>query len=205
MIFKFQYITLWFFGLLFGYSQIYAQDVRSSSQYPVSVFQQLENEFTSPRLSSKSIQAFELRGIQKIQDFTDYIALISDPNLNDNFRARSMQAALKLFVHDSIPINVMDLETNLSQSISIKVFLEHLKQNKTNKINWTFTDPTTPLTAQPINLESYHWKSMGQMTQEFGQQKSSNQVTFNIALQKIEKKFGTRSKIIWEVFIGEVE
>lgn len=201
-----KYITLFFFGLLLGSSQIYAQNARAeNTEQATGVFQQLENDFTNPRLSSKSIQAFELRGIQKIQDFTDYIALISDPTLNDNFKDRSLQAALKLFVHDSVQIQVMNWKTKLPQAISIQDFLKNLKENKTEKIVWTFSNPTTPITAKPLRLAAYHWKSKGQMTQQFGQQKSENQVTFNITLQKIEKKFGAQSKIIWEVFIGSME
>ena len=55
---------------------------KMSKGIPTEILTELERPKTE--LTDEQLKAFELRAIQKFEDFTDYIKLISDPDVDQN-------------------------------------------------------------------------------------------------------------------------
>lgn len=80
------------------------------------------------KLSEEQRDAFELRAIQKFEDFVGYVKIISDQKVDKNLIAHTMQQATELFVSDTTTIQ--DSLINNGNAVQMNTYLQSLKKSK---------------------------------------------------------------------------
>ncbi len=150
-------------------------------------------------LSKEQREAFELRGIQKFQDFIDYIKIISDKKVATPLKEHSLKLAMELFVNDSTMLTD-SLLTDTNTSITVKSFLTKIKSNKrpiTIKVN-------SIRFSMPIEADSLmNYKGNIEAILSFHGKKTSKNIS--VLLVNVKKDFGSIDKEITEIRLGNIE
>jgi hypothetical protein len=160
----------------------------------------LEKKSDSKRikLTKEQKEAFQLRAIQKFQDFIDYIKIISNQKVDVTLRNHSLDLVLELFINDSILIKDSIL-TETSEFISIRSFLDHIQSLKKpfyikiEKIGFS-----SPITADSLNNYTGTIETMLNINGN----KAIKNVTVSLVVEK--KKFGTIYKKVTEIRLGNI-
>ena len=160
--------------------------------------------FTSDSLSDSTIRAFESRAIQKISDLRDYISILSDTSLDKTFKQQARAMALKLFISKNCtlpsPLNSGD------EIIKISDLLDSLKSGSAENLRLSVNSTDISEHAQKQE-KTYQGIVIFDMRYKGGEvrfrEKTKVQCTFSI--KKTKKAFGKETKLIWEVFLGNIE
>ncbi|MGK7393436.1 MAG: hypothetical protein ACNS62_02650 [Candidatus Cyclobacteriaceae bacterium M3_2C_046] len=149
----------------------------------------IESQFISNHLTSKNLDAFELRAIQKLEDFNDYLAILTHPQYDQELKLNAMQQASSLFLHPGIDVNFSGIS---SLEHFLKTTLEHSSETplldiSEIKVKEKLT-PHSDLTYQ------------GLITFRENQQDK----TARMILKKTPKQFGQENLQVWEIFLGEI-
>lgn len=159
--------------------------------------ERLEAQFTSERISTYELEAFEIRAQQKLQDFSDYMNLIADSTLDSTFREQAIRQALALFVSNNTPVAVHPKKE------TVEDLLHHLRYSGES---WNYT-------IQSIEILHRLRPTMGQQYrgvlsfQQTLSQENGPAITrqANILVKKVEKTFGEKREWVWEVFLAGIE
>lgn len=160
-------------------------------------YQNLEQEFEAPKISSEQLFLFEKKGIQHLKDFMNVVEMLSSNEVDSKFRGRLKKAAGKYF---SAPTDTLFLmEGEKINTILISDFLEKLeKENSTfQEIKLSNFESTTPVFLE----KKYTW----QVSFLFSSKESSmKKMTATFILEKEKKKFGSIEKEVWEVLLEKI-
>ena len=163
----------------------------------------MENRFTEETLNTIQLQAFHQRAQQKLQDFADLSSIISDPQYDLSLRKASIPMAFRLFESKTSLIRYYDFRLQEVKLIPLNAYLDTLLTSQ-SKIQFDFTilSESTPL----IREQEHFWSITFLQSQKtvIGNYPSLK-TTINILLKKKEKKFGTQTKFIWEVLLGDID
>ena len=143
-------------------------------------------------------EAFQLRAIQKFQDFVDYIKIISNRKVDDGLKEHSIQLSTDLFINDSTLVNDSILN-NTTKPIILNRFLTNIQtNNKPIYIKVKSIAFTTPIASDSLN--SYKGNIEAKL-RFYG-----NDVTKNIEVYivEIKKDFGDNTQVINEVRLGNI-
>ncbi|MBL4594670.1 MAG: hypothetical protein JKX68_12775 [Flavobacteriales bacterium] len=149
-------------------------------------------------LTSEQKEAFQLRAIQKIEDFIDYLRIISDPKVNNDLKEHSYQLALGLFINDSTFFSDSAI-TNPSNSIFLTDYLTKMKSRKNpftvNIKNIQFSEK---LELDSLNIYK------GSMIMSLGIKQKTVVKNIDVHLLEIQKIFGDSTLAIMEVRLGNI-
>ncbi len=165
--------------------------------------QKLENAFQQEEVSNMQLEAFEERGAQKLKDLAGYLEYVSDEAMNETFRQQAVQLALELFVNPNVSFKYY--ENGKIVDSTIEQYLRNLLEQKGTKAQYQFVNITKISEIEKEADGNFSW-----LVQFVAKEKKDNKtttgviVTMNVSLQKIIKKFGSDTKIIWEVLLGEM-
>jgi len=165
--------------------------------------QKLENAFEQESVNLMQLDAFEIRGAQKLSDLADYLEYISDDKINEAFRLQAKQLALDLFVTSDVAFKYC--EAGKVIDTTIEKYLSYLLQQKEGKTQFEFLN--IKKIGESVKNEDGNYTWLVQFVEKQNKDKvalSRAVVTINVSLQKVAKKFGTDTKWIWEVLLGEV-
>jgi len=176
---------------------------QSAERQVQSTNQKLENEFEREEVSPAQLDAFEERGVQKLADLAEYLEYISDESVNETFRLQAKQLALDLFVTADVPYKYYEGEEIIETTID--KYLKHLLQQKGVKTHFEFPGINTISEIEKTQDGTYFWLVQFVEKQEGDENTSARLVvTLKISLQKVIKQFGSETKFIWEVLLGEM-
>ena len=159
------------------------------------LFSELEEE--KAELNTEQLAAFEQRAIQKLEDFTDYVAIISNPQTNKALKIHSLNLSLELFKNDSITIEYPPItgENNLT----VKAFLIKIKMDKhLLKAKIKSVKISKPLTLDSLN----NYSGLITTTIKIGTNKVDKNITIHLISTK--KKFGKKIQTINEIRLGNI-
>ena len=166
------------------------------------IFTELEKD--NEALTTEQLEALQVRAIQKFQDFTDYIKIISDNDVDDNLKNHSVQLALDLFINDTITISSSDiyenLDTNASTTISLAKFVNTLAHSSGLQI---FITIKTSKFINPLRINSFN-KYSGMIESTFLVNGKETSKKIDVQLIEIQKEFGENSQSIMEVRLGNI-
>jgi hypothetical protein len=142
--------------------------------------QQLEDKFTSGRVSQEELRGFEQRAIQKLHDFGDYLQIIADKQLDDKLRKEAIKQAEGIFADSNCQITI---DTN---PIPLALYLQKVY---TGKVKVLYISEEISV-ATPLTYDSDGYSGILQL---------HNGLTYSMKLLKVEKKFGDEVKEVWDV------
>lgn len=170
---------------------------------------QMEEAFETDTLSNEQLNVFQQRAQQKLEDFINYIEIISNKTYDSELRLVARNQIVELFADSSILVNVADgkLEKNPKP---VSLFLNEIYQSEYDSIRIK-TDSV--VVHQPIKTDEVV-TYIGYITAKVNIKGYKNgQVSFNsVAIQKAKtiirktkKRFGEETRTIWTVGLGELE
>ena len=158
-----------------------------------------ELEEPNTDLTSEQLEAFELRAIQKFYDFTDFVKMISNNQIDKDLREHSIQLSTDLFINDSVLITDSSLIDKSESSVTLANFLNRIKPRSTPiSVKTTSIEFAQNLTKDTNNI---YTGSMYAIVLVNGKTKKINIV---VELVEIQKEFGNNSQTITDVRLGNI-
>lgn len=169
----------------------------------------MEETFEADTLSNEQLKVFQQRAQQKLEDFINYIEIISNKTYDSELRLVARNQIVELFADSSILVNVAagKIEKNPKP---VSAFLNEVYQAEYDSIKIK-TDSV--VVEQPIKADEA-MTYIGYVTAKVNIKGYKNgQVSFNsVAIQKAktiirktQKRFGEETRTIWTVALGELE
>jgi len=181
---------------------------KQKEQYTLNLMNSVKNVFTSDSLSDYFLGAYEMTAIEKLNDFADYMRIISDTALDLSIRKHAAKLVKELFFSDEIELsgwsksypepglNILNnlVSYSLSEGVS--------SWNQPMEIN--FIKPFTSINDSTFTGDlSFSFKSLslsGQDTSEI----VSGRLVIDIYLMKKTKTFGKDRLPVWDVYLGDM-
>jgi hypothetical protein len=142
-------------------------------------------------LSEEQQNAFQLRAIQKLEDFTDYVKLLSEADMDNDLKEHSRELIKQVFIHDSIA--VFSPDSNLLSFIEEISAVSSPITFKTNKIE--FSNPIAK-----DSLGSY----TGEMKVIWEPLNDTNVNHVQVYLIELTKEFGETNQKTVEIRLGNI-
>lgn len=148
-------------------------------------------------LNGAQRNAFEAKSIQKLQDFFDYLKIISDPEVSADLRNHSYNLALDLFVNDTVTVTDSLLQNGTP--IPIQKYLSSIlvKKNKVTPLVYEV------IVAEPLVVDSSETCN-GKLNAKFSLRNQQLNKTIAIHLIEVNKTFGETNQKTIEVKLGNI-
>jgi len=181
---------------------------KQKEQYTINLLNSVKQVFTSDSLSDHLLKAYEITATEKLNDFADFMKIISDTTLDVRIRQHAAELVMDLFISDEIElsgwskyypepsINLLDnlISYSLSKGVSF--------WNQPTQVN--FNKPFTSINDSTFTGDlSFKYKSLsfsGQDTSEI----VSGRMLIDIFLMKRSKTFGKDRLTVWDVYLGDM-
>jgi hypothetical protein len=157
-------------------------------------------------LNDQLKKAYEVKAIQELSDFADYLKIASDSSLNATFRKQAVGMAGKLFI--SKEINILNWSKVIDRpdlNSLEQLLVEILKQGSSSWIQPDQIKVMKPLTQENDSSFkgrlSFNYKCLPYGKQYSIQDKSGKLEIDFYALRKV-KSFGKEQLRVWEVYLG---
>jgi hypothetical protein len=177
-------------------------------KYIMNLKDSVKHVFMSDSLTEQMLLAYEVTAAQKLNDFADYLRIISDTTLDLKFRQHAAKLAKELFVTDDIELTswsrsipqlcLKTLENLISYSLSGGVTF----WNQPVQIN--FIKPFTSINDSTFTGDlSFNYKTLslnGLDTLDI----VSGRLVIDVFLMKRTKSFGKEQLPVWDVYLGKM-
>ena len=151
--------------------------------------------FTAPMVNQPQVGTFQKRGIQKLQDFYNYLTIVSNPKIDKTLRENAKTQAKQLFYGVDCKVN----------TIIASAFIDSCF-NLNKGVEWKAVDVVISenMAASTDANDSVIYR--GEITfKESVDATISRAKNAQIILSKSEKQFGNTKREVWEVYICSIE
>ena len=161
-------------------------------------------------LNEEEKESYRQKSLQKVDEFTSYISIITDKDNSSSEKDLAIEQALKLFVDERQDVEVTSLKRAGSRKIPIREYLLRLKllPYKFTKIEWVETKFIRDLTLE--NDGSYYGTVAGQQTFT-GYDSNGKPLYSDVTDKNVRVKLAPYQKIIdakmelkWRVLLGSI-
>jgi hypothetical protein len=170
----------------------------------------LENDFSKSKLGAENVEAFEARAKQKVEDFCNYIQLVSNKGFDEKFRQHSLKSALGLFNSEQCVIND-SIVTGKDSMVTIAHFLDAVLETKFHQIEGQASQIALEDDLKLTDNGNYAgticyvqtltcYNKDGKVLETVIENK-----TVGVTLNRKTKSFGTTEKIIWVVQLCDIQ
>lgn len=150
----------------------------------------------SSSFSPVEIEAYQESADKKIEDFYSYLNLLSDEKISEKTKNEIRENIFLLFKNNRIEVIGFSSEKNKKLSLT-----DFLKNVENQKMKFKLKDKTESI---PEIFDNY-WISEYSLEIESSQEKSVRKITQKIYFNPKNKKFGSNTKEVWEIKLGEIE
>jgi spore coat protein CotF len=147
-------------------------------------------------LSSKAIEAYGVKSEARVNEFFDYLELLSDPKLNTDMKAHTIAETLKLFNDETIVMDNIFIKTN--DAISLK---ELLKQVASQKKKCSFKVTGFSWIPQKEVQNFQQWLVTYELLQD---NRAPLHVTQEFFIVYEDKQFGKTVMKVWNTYLGKI-
>ena len=178
----------------------------SAAKQEMETIYQFENDTLSPA----ALRAFEVRAAQMLQDVADYIQLLSDPSIEHSFKIQAKQMMLDVFTE---PGNTVDFSASANeQSLKMEIgqFADSLLTGRLPVVKIELKNVQPSQNLQFTRHKIYEGQLTFQQT-TYRIYKPGNirlngyRMKADITLKRVTKEFGSTTKDVWKVFLGNIE
>lgn len=169
----------------------------------------LKEEFGANFLSDSHLRAFEQRAKEKILDFADYTSIYSNKEYDESFRKQARRMMLNLFVDNNVKISALFTDSLRVNNYTLPNFLDEIYTAEYNALGLSIGKIEI---VEPLQLQenTTYEGSVKFSLQLYGITLSDTVLInsgvgyFEIIANRVDKKFGTDSLQVWEVFLGDL-
>jgi hypothetical protein len=183
------HIILWI-SVLFCLNSVKAQSVME----PVDHRAEQLREFQTERVTAVKLVAFAKRAEQKLKDFFGYWELMLNQDYPLEMREEALETGAACFAKQA----KLDFNFLGRSAKSPKGILDRAIAGKTPKVTLLDLDNSSPLIWQDGHYT-------GQMQFSIKVNNKTQTYLVELELQKVKKRFGNRTELIWEVELGDVK
>ena len=162
-----------------------------------SLFGQNENSHSSPAIKANftiaSIKAYQESATLKIEDYYQYLTLLSSDLTSETLKAEIKTSIFRLF--ESENVMVIDFTSIENSPISLPDLIEKIA----NK-NYIFSLSNYESSIVAID----YWTTQYQLTISQNNKRTEVRYFQKVAFKPIIKSFGASKKEVWTLFLGEI-
>lgn len=148
----------------------------------------------SATFNSQAIKAYQESAVVKIKDYYHYMELYSNETNSDSLQIQLKKTIHHLFINPNEL--VIDFTSSENEQISLSKLLEKIKRkNYTLRISGL----ENSIVAQDF------WTTKYNLEVNEGLQRCSIEIYSKVIFMPIQKKFGSKTKEVWTLFLGEME
>jgi hypothetical protein len=169
----------------------------------------IKREFESEDLSKRSLRAFEVKAKQDLVDFSDYLGICYNQQLDTSFRAQARRMILDMFISDSTLVNSLLINEKNRENIPLKEFLNLKSSSGDQFVDFTFD--SIEVIAPLRMIDDLNYKGKLSFSRYLKSCSASDTVfsgplrmEADIFASKVYKPFGTDTLRVWSVFLGEI-
>lgn len=176
----------------------------TDSSFLIEEFSNLEVD----NLSDNNIVAFEQRAMQKLEDFSDFLAILSDTTIDSEFKKQAALMAVEIFINTENTISFSLSDDLSADEQTIEAFLLELQNGKLGILSIEIQNVSTSQKMKQSNNQEYKGLMKLELSiankRETQIKKNTVQLECEVMAKKVDKEFGNTSKMVWEVFLGDV-
>ena len=143
--------------------------------------------------TQKSIEAYQENSQNKLKDFYEFLSLYSHEN-NGELRKQIQSNILSMVSSETM--EVMDFTTSSIKLIALTELLKKIENQ-----NYTFEISKIESSE---NISLYEWENFYQLKITKGNHSEIRKVSQAIIFEPLEKRFGNKSKLVWELKLNEM-
>ena len=155
----------------------------------------MENSFTAEKLTNKQVLIFQQRAIQKLQDFYDFLGIVSNPVYEKHMREDAKAQAKQMFYQADCTVDGKLAKTYIDSCFGLKTRLAlkvvNVKVKDTMKMQANVLDNEYYQGVITFNLSS-------------GTETTTTKTAY-VVLARSNKQFGAAKKEVWTVFICDIK
>lgn len=180
---------------------------KSKEIYTTNLKENVKQVFMSDTLSEHFLRAYEVSATEKLNDFADYIKIVSDTSLERRFRMHSTELVKDLFVCDEIRLSGWSKTYPKSGLITLEELLAYiLREGMSGWIKPVQMNISEPFVMKndstfngnlTFNCKYLTWKSNDTL-------EISDKISVNIYLIKRLRSFGKDQYKVWDVYLGDI-
>ena len=182
---------------------------KREEQYILNLKDSVKHVFMSDSLPDQLLKAYEITAIEKLNDFADYMKIISDTTLDLRFRQHAAELVRDLFVSGEIDLQnwskvypepgLYTLELLLSHCLSegISCWIRPLQINVSNP--FTRENDSTFTGALSFYQDRHLFR------EKEPSDKVSRKLTIDIYIIRKVKTFGDLQFRVWDVCLGDID
>lgn len=176
----------------------------TDSSFLIEEFSNLEVD----NLSDNNIVAFEQRAMQKLEDFSDFLAILSDTTIDSEFKKQAALMAVEIFINTENTISFSLSDDLSADEQTIEAFLLELQNGKLGILSIEIQNVSTSQKMKQSNNQEYKGLMKLELSiankRETQIKKNTVQLECEVMAKKVDKEFGNTSKMVWEVFLGDI-
>ncbi|HAM08940.1 MAG: hypothetical protein A2X05_03635 [Bacteroidetes bacterium GWE2_41_25] len=183
-------------------------NARKEENYISNLKNDLKEVFTSDSLSEQFLRAYEITASDMLNDFADYLKIISDTNLDPEFRQHSAVMVRNLFISDKIKLSGLSNNYPESALYTLDRLLDHILSEGMP----VWFKPVQIIVTAPFAAENDS-TFIGNLSCKLECQALSSKgtseilpdiITVDIYLVKRYQYFGDNHIKIWEAYLGDI-
>jgi len=183
-------------------------NARKEENYISNLKNDVKEVFTSDSLSEQFLSAYEITASDMLNDFADYLKIISDTTLDPIFRQKSAELVKNLFVSDKTVLSKWSRNYPEPGLYTLDKLLEYLLSEGT----LVSIEPLEIRSIAPFALKNDStWIGMLKCNLEYFplNKKDTSKILdrdiyVNIFLNKRVRYFGQDEIKVWQVYLGDI-
>ncbi|HBE42037.1 MAG TPA: hypothetical protein DDW27_12685 [Bacteroidales bacterium] len=168
----------------------------------------IKDVFMSDTIDDKLLRAYEVSAVQKLNDFADYLRIISDTTLDMKFRQHAAELVKGLFVTDEIELNIRSNICYESGLNSMELLLAHsLSEGISCLINPLQITVSKPFVSENDSAFTGNLSFINRYVPPVSRDTSGTEslrLIIDIYLVKRLRSFGEDQLEVWDVYLGDI-
>jgi hypothetical protein len=144
--------------------------------------------------TTASVKAYQESATLKVEDFYNYLTLLSDENTSGPLRTEIKASIYSLFETESV--HIIDFTTDEKPFIHLNKFIDKIQYK-----NYTFLVSD----FESSIVSSDYWTTQYKLTVIRNNEKSKSHYFQNVKFKPVLKSFGSTKKEVWTLLLGEIE
>ncbi len=189
---------------------IFAISVNVSSQsVGVDNNNDLESTFTAKNLSNYKLRGFETRAVQKLEDFGDYLELISNKEFDLGLRKQAIKMLENLFIDKNALLVNPENELTDKNQIEIREYAQSVLECDFSRLEISITKIKLSKPLEFIKKGNYSGELSFTQSSKFYKsskvlKRSLRNRKARIVVVKTSKKFGNEKEFVWNVLLVNI-